>query len=141
MIARFKGFQAALAAHGLPVPEEPFDTTVLTQDSLRSLRDAIASGDLPEALVCATDQLALAVLDLLARHGIRVPRDVAVTGFDGIMIAGRLANPTLTTVRQPFASMGRLAVRILTDTAAGLGHPKSYVLPTRVVIGGSCGCL
>lgn len=138
--ARFRGFQIALAAHGLPVPEEPFDTTVLTQDSLRSLRNAIASGDLPDALVCATDQLALTVLDLLARHGIRVPRDVAITGFDGI-IAGRLANPALTTVRQPFVSMGRLAVRILTDTAVGLEHPKSYVLPTRTVIGGSCGCL
>ncbi|MEV4287153.1 LacI family DNA-binding transcriptional regulator [Nonomuraea bangladeshensis] len=137
--ARFAGFQAALAAHGLPVPEEPFDTTVLTEDSLRTLRDAITSGDLPDALVCATDQLALTVLDLLAQHGVRVPDDVAVTGFDGI-IAGRLSDPTLTTVRQPFASMGRLAVRILTDTAAGLAHPKSYVLPTRVVIGGSCGC-
>ncbi|XVQ90281.1 substrate-binding domain-containing protein [Microbispora siamensis] len=90
MAARFKGFQAALAAHGLPVPEEPFDTTTLSQDSLRMLRDAIASGDLPDALVCATDQLALTVLDLLARHDIRVPRDVAVIGFDGI-IAGRLS--------------------------------------------------
>ncbi|WP_049559313.1 LacI family DNA-binding transcriptional regulator [Nonomuraea sp. SBT364] len=137
--ARFRGFQLASAAHGLPVPEEPFDTTVLTEDSLRTLRDAITSGDLPEALVCATDQLALTVLDLLARHGIRVPEDIAVTGFDGIL-AGRLSQPTLTTVRQPFASMGRLAVRILTDTAAGLTHPKSYVLPTRLVIGSSCGC-
>ncbi|MEV4217138.1 LacI family DNA-binding transcriptional regulator [Nonomuraea sp. NPDC049725] len=137
--ARFAGFQAALAAHGLPVPDEPFDTTALTRDSLRSLRAAITAGDLPDALVCATDQLALTVIDLLARHGIRVPDDVAVTGFDGI-IAGRLSDPTLTTVRQPFASMGRLAVRILTDTAAGLSHPTSYVLPTRMVIGRSCGC-
>ncbi|NUS03158.1 MAG: LacI family DNA-binding transcriptional regulator [Nonomuraea sp.] len=134
--ARFAGFQAGLAAHGLPVPEEPFDTTVLTRDSLRTLRDAIAAGDLPDVLVSDTDQLALTVLDLLGRHGIRVPEDIAVTGFDGI-IAGRLSRPTLTTVRQPFASMGRLAVRILTDPGA---HPKSYVLPTRLVIGGSCGC-
>ncbi|MEV4165191.1 LacI family DNA-binding transcriptional regulator [Nonomuraea dietziae] len=137
--ARFTGFQGALAAHGLPVPEEPFDSTVLTEDSLRTLRAAIASGDVPDALVCATDQLALTVVDLLARHGLRVPEDVAVTGFDGI-IAGRLSDPTLTTVRQPFVSMGRLAVRILTDTARGLAHPTSYVLPTRLVIGRSCGC-
>ncbi|NUR88779.1 MAG: LacI family DNA-binding transcriptional regulator [Nonomuraea sp.] len=137
--ARFAGFQAGLAAHGLPVPEEPFDTTALSQDSLRSLRAAIAAGDVPGALVCATDQLALTVMDLLARHGIRVPDDVAVTGFDGI-VAGRLSGPALTTVRQPFASMGRLAVRILTDTAAGLSHPRSYVLPTRLVLAGSCGC-
>ncbi|MFI7106141.1 LacI family DNA-binding transcriptional regulator [Nonomuraea sp. NPDC050227] len=137
--ARFAGFQAALAAHGLPVPEEPFDTTALAQDSLRSLRAAIAAGDVPDALVCATDQLALTVLDLLARHGLRVPDDVAITGFDGI-VAGRLSNPTLTTVRQPFATMGRLAVRILTDTAAGVSHPRSYVLPTRLVLGRSCGC-
>ncbi|MEW9552575.1 LacI family DNA-binding transcriptional regulator [Nonomuraea sp. NPDC050783] len=137
--ARFRAFQAALGAHGLPVPEEPFDTTTLTADSLRSLREAIASGRVPDALVCATDQLALAVLDVLARHGLRVPEDVAVTGFDGIL-AGRLSRPTLTTVRQPFASMGRLAVRILIDTAAGVEHPRSYVLPTRLVIGASCGC-
>ncbi|MCK2216042.1 LacI family transcriptional regulator [Actinomadura sp. ATCC 31491] len=137
--ARFRGFQAALAAHGLPVSAEPFDATAMTQDSLRPLRAAIAAGDLPRALVCATDQLALAVLDLLARHGLRVPEDVAVTGFDGI-VAGRLSEPSLTTIRQPFASMGRLAVRILTDTIAGREHPRSYVLPTRLVLGGSCGC-
>lgn len=137
--ARFQGFQAALGSHGLPVPSEPFDTTVLTDDRLRMLRAAIASGTLPDALVCATDQLALTVLDLLAANGVNVPQDVAVTGFDGIL-AGRLSQPTLTTVRQPFVAMGRLAVRLLTNPAHGDTSRRSYELPTRLVVGTSCGC-
>lgn len=105
-----------------------------------ALAELVAADRLPEALVCQSDQAALVVLDLLAAHGVDVPGRVRVTGFDGIL-AGRLSTPTLTTVRQPFEDMGRLAVRLLADRLADPGSAAVFrTLPTRLIPRGSCGC-
>jgi len=94
--------------------------------------------ELPDAIVCANDQMALGVLDVLERLGIRVPEDVLVTGFDGIA-AGRHSRPTLTTVHQPMAELGRAAVQVIT---ARLDEPErqkqSLTLAVRVVLRESC---
>ena len=80
------------------------------------------------------------VLVLLREHGIDVPGQVAVTGFDGV-VAGRLVSPTLTTVRQPMEAMGRLAVHTLMDHLAGESDaPVDRTLPTRPLFRESCGC-
>lgn len=138
---RFSGFRDGLAAAGLPVPAEPLDPTDLAEPHpLQVVADLVPGDRLPRALVCASDQLALAVLDLLAAHDVPVPERVAVTGFDGIL-AGRLSRPTLTTVRQPMAAMGRLAVQILVRHAgAPVGEPESHHLPVQLVRRASCGC-
>ncbi len=138
---RFAGFQEALRAAGLDVPAEPLDPTDLAEPHRLEVVAALADADrLPRALVCASDQTALAVLDLLAARGVPVPDRVVVTGFDGIL-AGRLTRPTLTTVRQPMTAMGRLAVQVLVRHAgAAGGEPESHRLPVQVVRRGSCGC-
>jgi LacI family transcriptional regulator len=138
---RFAGFTDGLAAAGLPVPAEPLDATDLAEPHRLEVVAALADTDrLPRALVCASDQIALAVLDLLAARGVPVPDRVAVTGFDGIL-AGRLARPALTTVRQPMTAMGRLAVQVLVRHAgAPAEEPESHRLPVQVVTRASCGC-
>lgn len=138
---RFAGFRDALEALGLPAPAEPLDPTDLAEPHrFEVVADLVGTDRLPRALVCASDQLALAVLDLLAGRGVPVPERVLVTGFDGIL-AGRLARPTLTTVRQPMAAMGRLAVQVLVRHAhSPAEQPESHRLPVRVVRRGSCGC-
>ena len=138
---RFAGFRDAVVAAGLPAPGEPLDPTDLAEPHRFEVLAALAAEDrLPRALVCASDQLALAALDLLAARGVPVPDRVVVTGFDGIL-AGRLARPTLTTVRQPMAAMGRLAVQVLVRHAgAPAEQPESHRLPVRVVRRESCGC-
>lgn len=85
------------------------------------LCEAIGSGRLPQALVCGTDQTAFGVIRLLEEAGVRVPDDVIVTGFDGIL-AGRLMEPQLTTVRQPMEDMGREAARMLLSRTGSLGR-------------------
>lgn len=98
------------------------------------------AGTLPDALVCVTDQTALALLGALRAEGIDVPRDVRVVGFDGIL-AGRLSSPTLTTVRQPLELMGRIAAHmLLTDPGDGSMAPRTVTAAVGLRIGGSCGC-
>ena len=138
--ARFAGFRDALRAAGLRVPRKPL---VPQTRVLPSGRAAVLLPDdlpMPEAFVCATDDVALDILDILAARGVRVPAEVAVTGFDGI-VAGRVARPTLTTVRQPMVEMGRLVVEVLLRHIADPARPPEFrELPVQVVVRESCGC-
>ena len=77
---------------------------------------------------------------MLAQHGIRVPDEVAVTGFDDVAVARHL-HPTLTTVRQPLRRMGLVAFDLLHAAVTGARvTPRDVVLPVELVIRQSCGC-
>jgi LacI family transcriptional regulator len=78
-------------------------------------RQIVAEGDLPDAIVCANDLLALGVLDVLRCKGVRVPDDVLLTGFDDTELA-RIAWPPLTSVRQPFEMIGRKGAELVLST-------------------------
>lgn len=90
--------------------------------------------DLPDALICFDDKLALAMMDALRAFGVRVPDDIALVGFDDIPFAA-LSNPRLTTVAQPSDEMGRRAVGMLVQ-ALVTGQPlaPSTALPVRFVV-------
>jgi LacI family transcriptional regulator len=95
---------------------------------------------LPDAVVCANDQTAIGVLQAFARHGLRVPQDVAVTGFDDIYPCS-LSRPPLTTVHQPMGLLGeRACTRLLDRIAMPGGPPRAELLPTELVLRSSCGC-
>lgn len=139
--ARFRGFRSALRAAGLRAPRKPLSPLGSSvRDASAIVGDLLARRQLPQALVCVTDQHALEAMDALRRAGVVVPAHVAVVGFDGIA-AGRIVHPTLTTVRQPMEQMGRMVVDVLIDR---LNHPElppaRRQLPTRVVLRESCGC-
>ena len=92
---------------------------------------------LPDAFVCANDELALGVLSELRAHDIDVPGKVMVTGWDDIMAAQYAG---LTTVRQPMRDLGGTAARVLDDIITGSrSKPRHEVLPTELVVRTSCG--
>ena len=96
--------------------------------------------ELPRAIACANDQTALGVMYALAQHGIDVPGDVAVTGFDDIPMARHL-RPQLTTVRQPIQEIGATAFDVLHSMISNGGAAeRDVMLPTRLIIRASCGC-
>jgi LacI family transcriptional regulator len=84
--------------------------------------------------------MAIGALSALSAARLRVPADVAVTGFDDIA-ATRHVRPGLTTVHQPMRELGERAVQVLLGRLADPAMPPfTVVLPTEVVIRGSCGC-
>lgn len=136
---RYRGFADELASRGinptaLPVLHGEFSR----QRARRVAEDLIARRALPRALVCANDQMALGVIDVLVASGVRVPEDVIVTGFDDIDEA-RTSVPRLTTVMQPMMDLGRAAVRTMVArlTDAEL-PPVSFQLPVDVLLRESC---
>lgn len=137
---RQKAFLATLADAGLEPAGKPKYPCGSEESVAEVIRDIRAGGHIPEAIVCATDQDALVVLDTLASIGVSVPSEVAVTGFDGIA-AGRVARPSLSTVRQPMELMGRTMVQLLMDRLDDPEKsPTAVSLPVRLVVRESCGC-
>lgn len=112
----------------------------------RAIERIISSGaPLPRAIVCANDQSAIGVLHALARHGIAVPGDVAVTGFDDIPVARHL-RPQLTSVRQSIQDLGATAFETVYAMigrgpgAEGDARGADIALPTTLIRRESCGC-
>jgi LacI family transcriptional regulator len=104
----------------------------------QALLDAV--GELPDALICANDQMAIGALRALADKGIRVPDDIAVVGFDDIFPAS-LCDPPLTTVHQAIRKLGERACERLTQRIADPTlRPTLEILPTELVLRSSCGC-
>lgn len=96
-----------------------------------------AAGDIPDAIVCANDLIALGVIQRLQTLGYQVPREVAVTGFDDIVFA-ELASPALTTARQPVAQIAKEAVRLaMAAIRTGASGEVVRIAPELVVRGSS----
>jgi LacI family transcriptional regulator len=138
---RFAGFCEALRQAGLPVPGGPAASGGFTEaGGQQAVAALLAGGHAPRAIVCGNDEMALGALIALRAGRLRVPADVAVSGFDDIA-AARHVRPALTTVRQPMRELGEQSVRMLLARIADPAAPRqSVVLPTRIMIRRSCGC-
>lgn len=110
---RLRGYRLALDEANIP-----FDETLVLQGDFeqstgyRLLKEWIAKNPQPDAWFCSNDLMAAGAIQALVEHGISVPSNVAVMGFDDLNIA-ELTHPRLTTMRQPIREMGEIAIRIL----------------------------
>jgi LacI family transcriptional regulator, galactose operon repressor len=86
------------------------------------------------ALVCFDDIAAIGAIRALMDHGLKVPDDVSVIGFDDIQGAA-FHNPSLTTIRQPLMQMGKVAARILLERIRGqVSFPDEVPIHPELVI-------
>jgi LacI family transcriptional regulator len=138
---RFAGYREAMGAAGLDAPKLPHAVGHFTEaGGARATRQLLADRRPPEAIVCGNDQMAIGALDALTSLQLRVPRHVAVTGFDDLA-AARHVRPRLTTVAQPMRDIGARAVRAVLARLDDPAAPRlESVLPTEVVVRRSCGC-
>lgn len=139
--ARAAGFLAAAERRGIRLAAGSRVSTYLTEDGgRRAVEVILGSGAVPRALVCGSDAIAAGVIGALRTHGIRVPDDVAVTGFDGLFSpASPLAE--LTTVRQPRREMAERALDLLIKRIDGAGGAhRTDIRPHELRIGTTCGC-
>ena len=100
--------------------------------------ELFGAGNDPEAVMCANDEVATGVVSAAEVSGLRIPDDVAVTGWDDTTTASR-QRPSLTTVQQPMRELGARAAAMLFALIDG-ADVKSAVLRTSLVIRESCGC-
>lgn len=137
-VARKKGFVEGLKARGCP-PPYICEVDFVDLDIDEVLQPLYAeSQSSPTALFCSNDLLAISVIGALSRHGLRVPEDVSVFGFDGIAVGNHLY-PTLTTVMQPAREMGRVAAQQLLGHISRGEEPETVILPYTMRLGESTG--
>lgn len=133
--ARLAGHQDALAAGGADADpaliregDFSFESGVAAAEALLALDPR------PDAILASNDEMALAVLHVAHRHGLRTPDDLAVVSFDdspGV----RLSVPPLTSVRQPIAEMAGKAAEILIAASKDGGQPpQDHLIPHRLVV-------
>ena len=135
---RHRGCLEALRAEGLELVRLHEADPV--EEAGREVAERILRGPLDvDALVCGNDELALAVVSRLVEGGVRVPEDVAVTGWDDT-VAARYLTPGLTTVHQDVAELGALAARHLAARIDGEAALEPVTVESRAVLRASCGC-
>jgi DNA-binding LacI/PurR family transcriptional regulator len=125
-------FGAALLDWNVVPVAERLDHTIRSGASATS--ELLDSDSTLTAIVCTSDILALGALREIRRRGRRVPEDLTVTGFDGVLEAERAG---LTTVAQPVLEKGRAAGRLLLDRSQPTG--RTVMLPTELVVRATSG--
>src|SRR4051794_37287985 len=125
--------QARLAAVHEVTGEEHL--TVLSPDAVTVAAGREAAAQIvgmpaarrPTAAVCANDLVAMGLLQEMLRHGVAVPDEFAIVGFDDIEFAAAAAVP-LTSVRRPWKELRRRAAELLLDQGRGTDHVHQQVL-------------
>ncbi len=159
---RYAGYQQALEeAHIAADPALVVQGDFTTASGRTATEQLLALDDRPTAVFAANDQMAFGVLSASEASGLRLPDDLAVIGFDDIAFSAH-TRPALTTVRQPFAEMGRSATEMLlaqvsaprlfggglyNQMAQPVGARADFALrmptrvqwPTELVVRASCG--
>lgn len=139
--AREDAFAATAFLGGISPADNRRVRTYLTEEGgLRAVQELLTDGNLPQAIICGSDAIALGVLSGLRAHGLKVPQDVAVTGFDGLL-PGIAPLINLTTISQPRRKMAVNAVDLLIKRLNGVGgNSQQVVLGHELRIGTTCGC-
>ena len=110
---RRRGYQAALAAAGiLPDPALEVDSIPEIEPGRAAAESLLDLREPPTAIFAFNDNIAIGAVQAARARGLSVPRDLSIVGFDDIEHT-TIVTPQLTTVRQPLAEMGRMAVSIL----------------------------
>ena len=138
---RESSFRAALADAGLTLPAHWVRNTAWSdQEIIAEGAHAVLREDRPTAIVCSADALAMVVLRVARSLGLRLPTDLSVTGYSNAALSA-YADPPLTTVDQPFQSLGHAAVMHLIHCAEneypGISPRPEILFPTQLLERGS----
>ncbi len=134
--ARRAGYFDALVRAGRAVDERLILESDFTPlGGYRCMRALLDSGTLVDAVVCGNDQTAVGCIRAITERGLRIPQEIAVTGFDN-SFPGTLIAPALTTVAVPRQRMGEEAVALLLERIhAGRNEPvRIRTMETRRVV-------
>ena len=117
-------FEAMKKGRGLVDPQAIIHTEFTVEAGLQGWQQIAKCTPRPTAVVCGNDEIAVGVLQALAKEKINCPAEISVVGFDDSRWATRVI-PPLTTVRQPMAQLGRTAAELLVNRLQNAGEMKA----------------
>ncbi|MDD2485354.1 MAG: LacI family DNA-binding transcriptional regulator [bacterium] len=137
---KLKGYRRALYEAGLVFDKDyVIKGNYSWEDALKIARQTIDRNDRPTAIICADDTMALGAIAAIEDAGLRVPKDVAVVGFNDLQFAA-ISRPPLTSVSISAYNMGQLAAKMFMSLMAGKKtEPCHTILEPKLVVRASCG--
>lgn len=138
---REEGYRQAMATFTPDVAVDVVAGSFTEESGYHAARELLSRGEPPRAVFAANDMMAVGCLYAFKEAGLRVPEDIALAGFDDILIA-RYVSPSLSTVSVSIADLGKSALLLLTELMDGKGHfdgPHTRTLRCDVVARESCG--
>lgn len=136
---RRSGFLRAMAGHRLEGTATVVRGTFTEEGGREGVHALLRARRRPSGIFVGNDLAAVGALDALDEHGLRVPQDISLVGYDNIALAG-LGHIDLTTIDQPRREMGASAVRLLLERRDGDRHrARHLVVPPSLIVRGSTG--
>jgi LacI family transcriptional regulator len=132
---RRRGYRAALATAGI-LADPRLEVSAIPEigPGREAARELLELDDPPTAIFAFNDNIAIGAMQEARSRGLSVPEDLSLVGFDDVEHA-TIVTPTLTTVRQPLAEMGRTAVSLLSRLLERQRFETLHVeLATRLVV-------
>lgn len=134
---RYRGHCQALEIAGISVDEQlQIDAMYTEEGGYLATKELIARNVSFDSVFAATDLIAIGAMRALKEHGLKIPDDVALVGFDDIPIAN-FTSPALTTAKQDTVLAGQLLVDNLLKLIAG-EKPSTLLIPTQIIERKSC---
>ena len=137
---RLEAYKATLTRHGIPVEEDRIYYGEFWRKAVECTEEILKKPELPQAIVCANDTMSFFCMDCLKEHGIRIPEDIIVTGFDSLRDADDYV-PKPTTVRRATYESGGVAVEMLLKMMDGWVPDDITYVDSVLKLGQSCGCV
>ena len=134
-LARLDGYRSAMNTAGLPIDPTLLRFGNFQVDGGRDIANKLLSVEnRPTAIFAGSDLQALGVIDAARSHGLRIPRDLSVVGYDDLQLA-QWSSPALTTIHQPLTKMAEEAARlVIRMSESDLETIPRMDLATRLVV-------
>lgn len=131
--SRQAGYLEVMRERGLYQPELVAEGDWFKGGGFKAAERLFSLPEPPSAIYAANDQMAIGAIEAAHAHGLRVPQDIAIAGYDDIQVAADVA-PALTTVRFPFRMIGRQAGEMVVKLAADPDFTPDSLPPIPVEI-------
>jgi DNA-binding LacI/PurR family transcriptional regulator len=136
-VVRERIYREEMSAAGLDAHISVFEGDLTNEGGLRAARQLLSSARTPTAIFASNDISAIGVMSACLEHGLSIPEDISIIGYDGISIGG-LRNISLTTISQPLNEMGAYAAERLFDRMDGKKiKGRSIILEPQLVVRGT----
>lgn len=134
---RYKGYLDALHDNGIPFDKKLLIINDLSEKAgVKSAKEILRMKPLPDGAFITNDFVAAVCMRTLKEHGINIPTDIAIVGFNNDAI-GKLIEPTLTTINYPGKDMGEIAARNLINHLKGISNmhqTNTIIVHTELII-------
>jgi len=110
---RKAGYMDCLSKNNLPIREEwIFESDFSIESGIKAAEEMLKLPALPDSIFCICDSIAIGVMKVLKKRGVKIPSDISVMGFTDDSFAA-VVDPSLTTISQPIAEIGKKAAELL----------------------------